>query len=87
MTCCRPTLVTPLKGALQWIMLLHARFLSLQPDKKIKLTISYPMTTGRDFNEILRVIDSLQLTDRQQLATPANWVQGDDVVIVSLRVG
>ncbi len=52
------------------------------PDKKIKLTISYPMTTGRDFNEILRVIDSLQLTDRQQLATPANWVQGDDVVIV-----
>lgn len=52
------------------------------PDKKIKLTISYPMTTGRDFNEVLRVIDSLQLTARQQLATPANWKQGDDVVIV-----
>ncbi len=52
------------------------------PDKKIKLTISYPMTTGRDFNEILRAIDSLQLTARQQLATPANWKQGEDVVIV-----
>ena len=52
------------------------------PDKKIKLTISYPMTTGRDFNEVLRAIDSLQLTARQQLATPANWEQGDDVVIV-----
>lgn len=52
------------------------------PDKKIKLTISYPMTTGRDFNEVLRVIDSLQLTARQQLATPANWKQGEDVVII-----
>lgn len=52
------------------------------PDKRIKLTISYPMTTGRDFNEVLRAIDSLQLTARQQLATPANWRQGQDVVIV-----
>lgn len=52
------------------------------PDKRIKLTISYPMTTGRDFNEVLRVIDSLQLTARQQLATPANWSRGDEVVIV-----
>lgn len=52
------------------------------PDRKIKLTISYPMTTGRDFNEVLRAIDSLQLTARQQLATPANWAHGDDVVIV-----
>lgn len=52
------------------------------PDKKIKLTISYPMTTGRDFNEVLRAIDSLQLTARHQLATPANWAKGDDVVIV-----
>ena len=51
------------------------------PDKKIKLTISYPMTTGREFNEVLRVIDSLQLTARQQLATPANWSRGDDAVI------
>ena len=52
------------------------------PDKKIKLTISYPMTTGRDFSEVLRAIDSLQLTARHQLATPANWAQGEDVVIV-----
>lgn len=53
------------------------------PDKKIKLTISYPMTTGRDFNEVLRVIDSLQMTARHQLATPANWNFGDDVVIAT----
>ncbi len=53
------------------------------PDKKIKLTISYPMTTGRDFNEVLRTIDSLQLTARHQLATPANWKHGDELVIAS----
>lgn len=52
------------------------------PDKKIKLTVSYPMTTGRNFDEVLRVIDSLQLTARHQLATPANWMSGEDVVIV-----
>lgn len=51
------------------------------PDKKIKLVISYPMTTGRDFNELVRVIDSLQLTAKHRLATPANWKQGDDVII------
>lgn len=53
------------------------------PDKKIKLTISYPMTTGREFNEVLRAIDSLQLTARHQLATPANWKHGDDLLIAS----
>ncbi|MCR9138313.1 MAG: peroxiredoxin [Alphaproteobacteria bacterium] len=52
------------------------------PDKAIKLTLSYPMTTGRDFNEVLRTIDSLQLTASHQLATPANWSAGEDVVIV-----
>lgn len=51
------------------------------PDKRIKLTISYPMTTGRNFDEILRVIDSLQLTANHQVATPANWQHGDDVII------
>ncbi|HTS36546.1 MAG TPA: peroxiredoxin [Candidatus Solibacter sp.] len=51
------------------------------PDKKIKLQLSYPMTTGRNFDEILRVIDSLQLTSKHQVATPANWKQGDDVII------
>ncbi len=50
--------------------------------KKVRATIQYPPSTGRDFNEILRVIDSLQLTDNHKVATPANWKQGDDVVIV-----
>mgnify|MGYP002479340627 CR=1 FL=1 len=52
------------------------------PDKKVKLMISYPMTTGRNFDEILRVIDSLQLTDAHRVATPVNWKQGEDVIIV-----
>jgi alkyl hydroperoxide reductase subunit AhpC len=53
------------------------------PDKKIKLHLAYPMTTGRNFDEILRVIDSMQLTAKHKVATPANWKQGDDVVIAS----
>jgi alkyl hydroperoxide reductase subunit AhpC len=52
------------------------------PDKKIKLTLTYPASTGRNFTEILRVIDSLQLTANYQVATPADWVNGDDVIIV-----
>ena len=52
------------------------------PDKKIKLMISYPMSTGRNFDEVLRVIDSLQLTARHSVATPVNWTQGEDVIIV-----
>jgi alkyl hydroperoxide reductase subunit AhpC len=51
------------------------------PDKKIKLILVYPMTTGRNFDEILRVIDSLQLTAKEQVATPAQWQKGDDVII------
>jgi alkyl hydroperoxide reductase subunit AhpC len=51
------------------------------PDKKVKLTLTYPASTGRDFNEILRVIDSLQLTAKFQVATPADWRAGDDVII------
>ena len=51
------------------------------PDKRIKLTLAYPMTTGRNFDEVIRVLDSIQLTARHRVATPANWRQGDDVII------
>jgi alkyl hydroperoxide reductase subunit AhpC len=52
------------------------------PDKKIKLMLTYPMTTGRNFDEILRVLDSMQLTAKHKVATPVNWKNGDDVIIV-----
>ena len=52
------------------------------PDKKIKLTLTYPMSTGRNFDEILRVLDSMQLTASHKVATPVNWKQGDDVIIL-----
>jgi alkyl hydroperoxide reductase subunit AhpC len=51
------------------------------PDKRIKLQLSYPMTTGRNFDEVLRVLDSMQLTAKHKVATPANWKQGEDVII------
>ncbi|WP_013324382.1 peroxiredoxin [Gloeothece verrucosa] len=54
----------------------------IDPNKKLRLTITYPASTGRNFDEILRVIDSLQLTDNYQVATPANWKDGDDCVVV-----
>jgi alkyl hydroperoxide reductase subunit AhpC len=52
------------------------------PDKKIKLSMNYPASTGRNFDEILRAIDSLQLTAQHQVATPVNWKRGEDVIIV-----
>ncbi len=52
------------------------------PDKKVKLTITYPASTGRNFDEILRIVDSLQLTAHHQVATPVNWKNGEDVIIV-----
>ncbi len=52
------------------------------PDKKIKLSLTYPMSTGRNFDEVLRVLDSIQLTAKHQVATPVNWKRGDDVIIV-----
>lgn len=54
----------------------------IDPNRKVRLTITYPAATGRNFDEILRVIDSLQLTDKHKVATPVNWKQGDDVIIV-----
>lgn len=56
--------------------------LVIDPAKKLRLTLTYPASTGRNFAEILRTIDSLQLTDRHKVATPANWQQGEDVIIV-----
>ncbi len=53
------------------------------PDKRIKLQLAYPMTTGRNFDEILRVLDSMQLTAKHKVATPANWKQGDDVILTA----
>jgi alkyl hydroperoxide reductase subunit AhpC len=53
------------------------------PDKKIKLMLSYPMTTGRNFDEVLRVVDSMQLTAQHKVATPVNWKNGDDVIITA----
>ena len=53
------------------------------PDKRIKLTLTYPMTTGRNFDEILRALDSIQLTAKHQVATPANWKQGEDVIVTT----
>ena len=52
------------------------------PDKKIKLMLSYPMSTGRNFDEVLRVLDSIQLTAKHKVATPVNWKQGEDVIIL-----
>jgi alkyl hydroperoxide reductase subunit AhpC len=53
------------------------------PDKKIKLVLVYPMTTGRNFDEVLRVVDSLQLTSKHRVSTPANWKQGEDVILTA----
>ncbi|HKR89197.1 MAG TPA: peroxiredoxin [Phenylobacterium sp.] len=55
----------------------------LDPQKKVRLTLTYPASTGRNFDELLRVIDSLQLTDKHKVATPGNWKHGEDVIIVT----
>jgi alkyl hydroperoxide reductase subunit AhpC len=53
------------------------------PDKKVKLTLTYPMSTGRNFAEVLRVLDSIQLTAKHRVATPVNWKEGEDVIILA----
>jgi alkyl hydroperoxide reductase subunit AhpC len=53
------------------------------PDKKIKLMLTYPMSTGRNFDEVLRVLDAIQLTAKYKVATPVNWKRGDDVIILA----
>ena len=62
----------------------HDLFFLIGPDKKVKATLTYPMSTGRNFYEILRLLDSCQLTAKEQVATPVNWQQGDDVIILPI---
>ena len=57
------------------------------PDKKIKAMLTYPMTTGRNFDEVLRILDLVQLTAKHQVATPVNWKPGEDVIIARVGVG
>jgi alkyl hydroperoxide reductase subunit AhpC len=86
-----PIIADPEKKVAQLYDMIHPNALDnmtvrsvfiIGPDKKVKLIITYPASTGRNFDEILRVIDSLQLTADYQVATPVNWKQGDDVIIV-----
>jgi alkyl hydroperoxide reductase subunit AhpC len=76
-------IITELKKH-RWILSVRSLFI-IGPDKKIKLTITYPASTGRNFTEVLRVLDSLQLSANYSVATPADWLPGQDV-IVSLAV-
>ena len=66
---------------MQTAHLLYDLYLSLHPDKTVKLTLTYPASTGRNFHELLRVVDSLQLTAYHKVATPANWEHGQEVVV------
>ena len=82
MTCCRPRReLLPRAVRRRHNATVRTVFI-VGPDKKIKLMLSYPMSTGRNFDEILRVLDSMQLTAKHKVATPVNWKDGDDVIIL-----
>ena len=81
MACCRQRPPAPPKAARAADNQTVRNVFIIGPDKKIKLILVYPMTTGRNFDEVLRVIDSLQMTAKHRVATPANWKQGEDVII------
>ena len=81
-TCCRPARGDTCKGRTPADNATARSVFIIGPDKKIKATLTYPMSTGRNFAEILRLVDSCQLTASQQVATPANWQQGEDVIIL-----
>ena len=78
--CCRPAVGRPAERTPADNQTVRNVFV-IGPDKKVKLILVYPMTTGRNFDEVLRVIDSLQLTAKHKVATPVNWQQGEDVII------
>ena len=82
MACCRRTPASRLKAAPPPTTRPCATSIVIGPDKKIKLMLSYPMSTGRNFDEVIRVLDSLQLTAKHKVATPANWKDGEDVIIL-----
>ena len=79
--CCRPRAASSSEGRTAADNQTVRNVFVIGPDKKIKLVLVYPMTTGRNFDEVLRVIDSLQLTAKHKVATPVNWKQGEDVII------
>ena len=82
MACCRPRPGITSEGRTPADSATVRTVFVVGPDRKIKLMLSYPMSTGRNFDEVLRVVDSMQLTARHKVATPVNWRPGNDVIIL-----